>query len=591
MRQTTSDKEYEWLQIGYWLAFVTICACFFFRCRFSLGAAFSDEFSQPATVNRYLHGDVPIIDNWTASTMFSGFVMSLVCRLLGIGMVPILMARYLYVVYQAVIAAAIYFLMPKKNVALMASSLVYLCSTPYNINRITYNTLSIGLFILFCILFFGATETNNGAEYSSNAGLFWKTRILLSGVVLALVVLAIPHNAMVFFVYTAAVIVVALIRRGKHNQRKCLIVLSTEHLFFMTIGIMLVAVPFVVYFLLNGSASEYMANLGFILSDAEYSKSCWVKLFESQLRIIRIYWRIWLPLVIMDCVVAVLFRDKKEFYWIIYSLSNLVILYGVVRFSFIYGSVSINLAVPAFFFLGVQVVVMELLFKNITLKRDIYNSVLISWLVFGYAFYICEYLATDTEILSSSAALIVVAIPAILLDYELLKLMGKNKLSQIVLPMTVCGSLICLFILRMTYVWGDAPISQLNYKIDSGAAKGIITTRESAERFLECESVIENAELRYDDQVLILPMNPTYYYLADAGCASPYIFRFEVSVDELNNYYTLHPEKMPSVVVACKNDDSGNEYDLNECLGYFENMTDMGYYVYYNSDDAIVLKR
>ena len=86
-------------------------------------------------------------------------------------------------------------------------------------------------------------------------------------------------------------------------------------------------------------------------------------------------------------------------------------------------------------------------------------------------------------------------------------------------------------------------------------------------------------------------MNPTYYYLADTGCASPYVFRFDVSLEELENYYNLHPEKVPTVVIACKEDDSGNEYDLEECLGYFENMTDMRYYVYYDSDDATILKR
>lgn len=568
--------------IFYVLTFAIITICLIHRCKFTLSATSGDELSQSATVVRYLYGDRPILDNWTASTMFSAFVMGQICKLIGIYKLPVLTARYLYILYQVIIAIAIVILAPRKNMTSLWASLGYLCSTPYNINRITYNTLSIGLFILFGVLFFGGLYPDDNLD--SENSIRCRTKVLFSGVVFALSVLSIPHNALLYFAYV--VVVVLLVIRRKNAVG----IFSINRLLFLTLGILLVAIPFIVYLLVNGTVSEYVNNLQFILSDAEYSKGLWVKFIESQHRIVRIYWRVWVPLAVLD-IFLFLFRNKNEkLLDLAFFLGNLVIIYGIVRFSFIYGSVSINLAIPPILFLGIQSIAISS-FKGKSCENGYDYKVCVVWLVAGYLFYICEYLATDTEILSSSAALICVVVPALLLNYGSMTKTRENVVTKTAFYLTALSFVVCLFILRMTYVWGDEPISDLDVRVDSGMASGIYTSQDSADYFLNCEAIVASADIDANDQALILPMNPIYYYLLNAKCASPYIFRFEVSIEELNNYYDLHPEKIPTVVVACKNDDSGNEYDIDECLEYFENMTDMGYYVYYNSDDAIVLKR
>ena len=117
--------------------FALMCIGLFLRCRYSLGVAYSDEFSQPATVGRYIYGDIPIKDNWTSSTMFSAFIMSLFYRMFGVTKLPILLSRYIYVVFQIAIVAIVWFSSRRRSLALYLGCLLYLCSTPYNINRIT----------------------------------------------------------------------------------------------------------------------------------------------------------------------------------------------------------------------------------------------------------------------------------------------------------------------------------------------------------------------------------------------------------------------------------------------------------------------
>lgn len=562
------------------LLFALICAGLFLRCQYSFGSSLVDEFSQPATVARYLRGDIPIKDNWSSSTMFSAFIMSLFYRAFGFTKLPILLSRYVYIVFQIAVVILVCFFSRKRSLALFFGCLIYLCSTPYNVNRITYNTLSIGTFLLFCALFFDGLI--DGLE-SSDSLVGSNVKIVLSGIALTISVLCIPHNAFIYLCYTLLVIVLIIIRRDEKISKQLI-----GCWFWLTIGIIFLAIPICVYFLLNGSVSEYLNNLHYILSDSEYSKGLIEKLAESQIRIVRVYWRAWLPLLIIDAVGGLFLRKKENAWKHAYILSLLVVLYAVIRFSFIYGSVSINLAIPPIYIGGVQAWVIRKMWKQTFSDVDTSENKwqewsCCAWLIVGYAFYICEYLATDTEILSSSAVLIVAVIPAL----ELYYLLPKKKMT--IVCSIIC--VICLFVQRMTFVWGDDPISELNYKIEDGYAKGIVTTQRSADAFKLAEGIITKADLNYDDETLVLPMNPTYYYLIDSKCASPYVFRFEVSVEELDNYYKIHPEKIPSVIVACKNDESGNGYDIDECLQYFENMSDMGYYVYYDGDDAIILKK
>ena len=555
----------------YALSIVVVIVLLLMRCRYSFSYVLSDEFSQPATINRYLHGDRPFIEEWTASTMLSGFVMSLFYRLFSVAKLSVLGLRYAYIFFQAILAFLIYALSKDKGMATKLGSLAYLCSTPYGINGITYNTISIGFMLLFCVLFFEGDG---------------KIRNVVAGAAFAIAVMAIPHNVLIFVVYVLIVVASVFIKKAGADS-----IFGAGGLAFLVLGIAIVAFPFCVYLLCNGAIAEYLSGLRFILSDAEYSKSIFDKLIESQYKIIRVYWRAWLPLTIIDVAWVIVRRKWKDAWKYAYIVSILLIVYATIRFAFIYGSVSINLMVVPIFFIGAQAIVVGILSGRFEWNIE---KRYVLWLAVGYLFYICEYLATDTEILSSSASFIVSVIPSMGLAFDLIARENGEKNYKI-MEFSCCALgvayVFCLLILRITFVWGDAPLNKLNYMIESGPAKGIITTRESADNYYTSLNVIEKADIGIDDQVLMLPMNPMYYYLIDSSCASPYVFRFEVSIEELDNYYGLNQGKLPSVVIAFKESGSGNIFEMGECIRYFENMDDEDYYIYYNDDLAVVLKK
>ena len=98
-------------------------------------------------------------------------------------------------------------------------------------------------------------------------------------------------------------------------------------------------------------------------------------------------------------------------------MSNIVFIYVIIRFAFIYGSVSINLTVAPIVFLALQSITLIAFSGGI---EKCINDII--WIFVGYLFYVCEYLATDTEILSSSAVFIVIVIPTIRLWYFTLQI-------------------------------------------------------------------------------------------------------------------------------------------------------------------------
>lgn len=54
------------------------------------------------------------------------------------------------------------------------------------------------------------------------------------------------------------------------------------------------------------------------------------------------------------------------------------------------------------------------------------------------------------------------------------------------------------------------------------------------------------------ESLLIIPINPFYYYIAECEVASPYIFRFQTDLNEIISYTDVHPYKEPDKVLIIK---------------------------------------
>ena len=544
------------------LGIIIIFVALVFRCFYGIGLTFSDEFSQPAVVKRFLQGDRVLIDDWQPATTLLGFFMSGVLCFLPISGISLIGMRLAYVLFQVIITFVILLALGWRDTKNRIIALAYLISTPYGIMSICYNTVAIAGFVVFLALFL-VTNSNDHP-----------LRSILAGVALSYSVVSIPHVAIIFIIYVIAVFLMLI----THKANK---LFSMRRLIWLCVGILLMLLPFCISLVLNGSIQEYTVNIHYIFSDPEHSIGIWTKLVASVYQVARVYWRAWLPLVLIDFV-AIIIMARRNNRTVLYIASCLAIVYATIRFAFIYGSISINLMIVPMFFWGLQAIVLLLIWKESL--NDYYIEII--WLVAGYLFATCDYLATNTEVLSMSAMFIVSAMASISLNLRIIhKLFLNEKFPIIASYGTIIVFLISLFILRMTFIWGDDKVSSLNTRIESGFARGIYTTAENAADYNRIQEAIENAEFTEKDLALFIPMNPLYNLMSDAEISTPYVIRFKADIDEISSYYNTHEYKIPTKVVLFKNKE---EKEVEEdVMTYF---TSANYKCKISDEDYVVLE-
>ncbi|WP_034445942.1 hypothetical protein [Butyrivibrio sp. AE2032] len=552
-------RKTDFLYLG---AFAIVIAILVFRCFYGIGLSFSDEFSQPAVVKRFLQGDRVLIDDWQPATTLLGFFMSKIVGIFPAGGISLLGMRIAYVIFQVLVSCILLVVLGWKDPTTRIIAIAYLLSTPYGIMSICYNTVAIAGFLIFLALTFGNESRN------------LKRNSFLAGVALAFSVVAIPHVAIIFVLYCLVSIVLAFLH--KENA-----FFSVRKLIWICLGIMVLFVPFCISVLMNGTIPEYVTNLHYIFSDPEHNAGIVSKLFASVYRVIRVYWRAWLPLIVLDGVL-IIFRKKNISLQLIYGILCAIIIYATIRFAFIYGSISINLMLVPMFFYGLQAIFILLYIKESL--RPYYRELL--WLFAGYLFATCDYLATNTEILSMSAMFIVSAMASISLNIKLVHhCLEGSKAAKISVYSTIAVFILSQFVLRMTFIWGDASVAELNKRIEIGLARGIYTTEENVREYNMVQDIIQEAGLQDSDKVLFVPANPMYYLMSDAEIASPYVIRFKTSVEELGYYYSVHDYKFPTKVVIIK----GKEDELleEEAVDYF---TSLDYQCNISEEDYIILE-
>ncbi len=543
--------------IGFIISIGVLLALLIIRCFYGFGVAFADEFSQPAVVKRFFEGDRLLIDDWQPATTLIGFFIYSCISFLSRFEFTLLELRIFYVVFQFVVAALFLFFSGWKDKGTRICAIVYLCSTPYGIMSISYNTVAIGAFLIFLSLFM--TE-------------FITCKVVAAGAVYAIATLANPYLAVLFFIYTLISIAFTLLKRQNTY-------FNIKRLAYVIGGIIIVFVPFCMTLITRGNIQEYLVNLSFIMNDKEHSEyGIFTKLVMSQYQIVRVYWRIWVPLAVIILIAYFTRRKENARRWI-YVLVCAIVIYGTIRFAFIYGSVSINLMITPLLFWGIMMIVLLRIWNN-NLK-EYYNE--IAWMIAGYLFAVCNYLATNTEILSMSAMLIIAIIASIKIAVRLFdeRFDSLCTVAGYVVILVFIGSLLAL---RLTYIWGDSIADTFEARIDQGVAKGIYTSEQTIKEYDETLRIIDAAGITSDDAVLLVPINALYYLETSGGISSPYVGRFEVDADELKDYYKLHPYKMPTKVLFI-NQDIG-EYDV--LVDYFKTE---GYDYTIIDEKSVVLSR
>ena len=131
------------------------------------------------------------------------------------------------------------------------------------------------------------------------------------------------------------------------------------------------------------------------------------------------------------------------------------------------------------------------------------------------------------------------------------KLFLQNKLLYRTIIIAITLTVLQTAFLRISSVYRDAPLKELNTQITSGPAKYLYTTSEHAEQYYTLQNDIA-AYVREDD-IIFYSKNCSWGYLCTENeYGAPSSWRMGMDNPRLEEYFTLKPEKIPTCIFILK---------------------------------------
>lgn len=549
-------------------ALAILFAVLFVRALFSM--PLDDELCYLASLKRYLQGDRFLLDDWHPPTQLNTWPIFQIVRWIPDFEINVLQARIAYLCVHFVSGLIIWRLL-KDKAGILWMVFVYLCFTPYNITALSYNTMSIASFFVLTAFCLSRRQ--------------WRRRdYLVSGALLCLSMFSNPYLFLVYPVYLAACVVMKCRKTGRGGLFSC------RGILWVTCGALIPGGLFLISLIGKGSFGEYCYNIKMILNDAEHKANPLMKLLQSQWQVFRVYWRCSVPL-IAAYAVTILKRKKLDQKWKagLFCFSVVFTIYATLRFAFIYGSIANNLMMVPLFYLGVEIFLLTVCGTDETTHR---MKTYFFALAFGYLFAVCNFLGTNTEILSMSAMFVIPSGITTLMLCEFCNCQRASKsgkkidMQRVLSYGMVAVFAFCVFYLRLFFTWFDEPVWKLDTKMTEGPCRGIYTTAETAQNYQDFLSAINLCGITSKDKVLFLPISALPLMASDGKIAAPYVTRFAVDSTELAAYYDSHPHKLPEKVIItdCENGEYfGDEADTAD---YF---LEMGYREQIVTDQVVML--
>jgi len=532
----------------------------FWKSKYGMGAY--DEPFYLTIPHRIVRGDGMFSEEWNFG-QFSSFLllplMKLYLFLHGGTEGIVLHFRYFYLVFQVLCTVVLYVRLREKELA-WAAAWLFLLFTPYDIMALSYNTIGLA-----CMTLTGALLATAG----ENA---WKTWGVC-GILFAAAVLCNPFLAAVYFLYSAAVLCMAWVRKRQEG------IFGGKGWLCITAGAAGLAVVFGITVLCGSSIEELFGNIPLLMNDPEHTS-------RSLVMIVKVYvesfWKVYgwfVPVWAVFLFMGFFFRKdglKRRIAFSLLCLSAAVSILGFLpTIQNSYNFIMVPLAVCG---LGSYI---------LTERRD--RKTFAFLYIFGLLYTFMANYASNQGMHAISMAMLPADIASVLFVGQFLKQESGGKTRE----KTVLAAAVLLFSVQLgmqvytkaVHTFWEEPVWRLDTQIMEGPLKGTVTTKEKAERY-QTQLTDIKAHIRKDGPVLFATKDTWCYLYADAeyGTFSSYLSGGLLQAAERwQVYYEAHPEKIPYYIYIPKeeSDDWGTEVpDRAEEYGYRLEESENAYHLY-----------
>ena len=261
-------KERFWKKIKYYdvlaaVVCVAVFAFFFVRVRYGINRV--DESFYLAVAQRFARGDRPLVDEWQLSQISDLFLMPFYrffTAVTGGTEGIILFMRQMFLLFDLLFYWVLYGKLRSYGVWGMIATAVVSFYVPWAMFALNYYSMSPRLLVLICLLLmFGKKEAG-------------RVRLLLAGVVLSAAVLIAPPLALLFAVYSGAVLGFEIAKKKQPEREFAYGFLCNRRTWlYITLAVAVCAGAFLMYLHFKSGLQNVFAALPELMSDSEYDFS------------------------------------------------------------------------------------------------------------------------------------------------------------------------------------------------------------------------------------------------------------------------------------------------------------------------------
>ncbi|WP_026503694.1 hypothetical protein [Butyrivibrio sp. NC3005] len=530
--------------------------------RAKYGFIWSDEPFYFSTANRFVQGDRPIIDEWYTAQVYSILLVPLlkIWKKVSGGEFDgiFIFFRYLYVASQMLIAFFTYKVLSKKGykTAILAA-ILFMISCRGNIITISYYSVSLGSLLLSFLMLLSDLESVSTSKIrkcikSFIVGILWGIAIVCNPYLLALL-----FSMYLFLIWKVNSNKVNCDRENRDKENHNTLKTKLTNLFtkisnalgticdsqknydintrMIFMGTFFVGVSVLIYVFKSADINSFSQSLEYITQDSSYYGNGLVKFFGAFLYIANhfkftiAFWGLSFLYIISRTILKKKIDDKTKN---ALQCVNICVLL-------------INTFYPLrnIYTLGANAVALTLFGGIVYLLTPNRNKTIFNlFYLTGIVALVLMCASSDTHFSATTNGCVIAGIGTLLLFEDFWK-QTRYKCNYAA-ALVIIVSLIITFGERLSFVYRDDSLGKLDTTIESGCAKGIVTTAEKAKCYEAVSNTIKSITKK-DANFYIMGFCPWGYLNSDMKCAAYTTWRIMPDMqDDLGDaYWKNYPQK------------------------------------------------
>ncbi|MBQ3417049.1 MAG: acyltransferase family protein [Ruminococcus sp.] len=576
--QREKEHGYKWQDLLFIVLFAAVLIVMLWKVVYGFGG--SDETFYLTIPHRLVMGDSLFTDEWNLSQLAGFLMMPFVwfyTTVFGGTEGIILGARILYIIVHSASAIIIYTRLRKRGYIALIGVILFYLFTPYDIMTMSYNTMCLGLTALSGVLI-------GTANYDK------KLQIILAGLAFSGAVLCSPLLAIGYVLYALCMVVHIALRKKETKFALKSKMFAPRTFLLFTAGVSILAVIFFVFLLSRASILDVFNNLSIMMNNSSHQSIPITSRYFTCLK------------AVYNCsplfkyflyaygatLIAMIFDKKRRLHRSIYLMISIG-LTVLTQISFL----------PALGSKSYNAIMFPMIFITITsyiLCEKKPRELFVSLFCVGVLYATCAGVVSDQYYYIISTALSVSNLAGYVFLAQLVREMREQpdniayalwmkRGCFVLIALTLCIQCGAQLFAKTHHVFWDSEPKALEYEIEEGPAKGLCTTRQKHDTYMQIYNDLKVYQDKKRDNILFMTMI-THPYLDvedfPYGTYSAWLAgEDEKTLERLRKYYKLNPDKIPRYIYLPKVAEFDADAVLQEARenGYVITETDVAYHM------------